>query len=258
MISNQQYGPWALIAGGSEGLGASFAVKLAEAGINLILVARRPEPLDKLSHELLSHHKVEVRTLAIDFNRPDMLERIGEVTDDIEVGLLIFNAGDTNNIVGNLIERELKDVLASVRVTVLGQTMLAHYFGSKMAERGRGGIILVGSISGAAGTPGMATYCGSKAYSQIFAESLWSELRPKGVNVLSLVLGFTDTPARSGNGVTYNPRMPLLNTDEVAVQALDNLSNGGPVYVPAPYDKVFQSMCSAPRRQLAESMIGSH
>lgn len=256
MINNQHYGPWALIAGGSEGLGASFAHNLADAGINLILVARRQEPLEKLSDELRSKHKIQVRTLAIDLNQSDMLERISEVTNDVEVGLLIFNAGDTNNIVGNFIERNLADVLASVRVTVIGQTILTHHFGSKMAERGRGGIILVGSISGSAGMPGMASYCGSKAYSQIFSESLWGELKPCGVDVLSLILGFTDTPARSGNGVTYNPRMPLLNTDEVAVQALDNLSSGGPVYVPPPYDKVFQSMCSTPRRQLAESMKG--
>jgi short-subunit dehydrogenase len=215
--------------------------------------------LEKLGHEVRARSKVQVRTLCLDLKQSDMLERIREVTDDIEVGLLIFNAGDTANMMGPFLDRTLDEVLAAVRVTVTGQTMLAHHFGARMTPRGRGGIILVGSLSGNAGMPNVATYCASKAFSQILAEALWCELKPRGVDVLSLVLGFTDTPARTRSGVppTETPGMPVLSADDVAQQALDNLADGGPVHVPPAYAQMFQYLCSTPRRQLSERMTGA-
>ncbi len=155
---------------------------------------------------------------------------------------------------GSFLDRALEDVLASVRVTAIGQTTLAHHFGSRMAARGRGGIILVGSLSGNAGMPYQATYGASKAYSQIFAEALWCELKPRGIDVLSLVLGQTDTPARTRNGIPDAPGMPVFTADEVAQQALDNLADGGPVYVAPPMAQMFQYLCSTPRRQIAEQI----
>jgi short-subunit dehydrogenase len=259
MITAKQYGPWAVIAGGSEGVAASFAHKLADIGINLVLVARRAEPLGKLSHEVRAKSKVDVRTLSLDLKRPDMLERIREVTDDIEVGLLIFNAGETDGIMGSFLDRPLDEVLAAVRVTTIGQTTLAHHFGARMSARGHGGIILVGSLSGNAGMPKVATYCASKAFSQILAEALWCELKPLGIDVLSLVLGLTDTPARPRSGVPLAeiPGMPVLTADDVAQQALNHLAEGGPVHVPPSYAQMFQYLCSTPRRQLVERMSGA-
>jgi short-subunit dehydrogenase len=251
MITAKQYGPWALIAGGSEGVGASFARKLAAVGIHLLLVARRSEPLEKLAQELAASG-VEVRTLSLDLKRSDVLERIRELTDGIEIGLLIFNASNLESMIGSFLDRAPEDSLAVVQVTTISQTILAHHFGSRMIARGRGGIILVGSTAGAAGMPNHATYCASKAYSQIFAEALWCELKPRGVDVLSLVLGITDTPARARAGVPDAPGLPVLTGDDVAQEALDNLAEGGPVYVPPSYAEMFQSMCSTPRRRLAE------
>jgi len=258
MITAKRYGPWALIAGGSEGVAASFAHKLADVGMNLVLVARRPAPMEKLAQEVRASG-VDVRTLCLDLKRADMLEHIRDVTDDIEVGLLIFNAGDTDSIMGFFLDRDLEDVLAAVRVTAIGQTTLAHHFGSRMAARGCGGIILVGSLSGNAGGPKFATYCAAKAFSQILAEALWCEFKPRGIDVLSLVLGLTDTPARRLSGVSLAeiPGMPVLTADEVAQQALDNLADGGPVHVPPAYARIFQYLCSTPRRQIAERASGA-
>jgi short-subunit dehydrogenase len=214
MITLKQYGPWALIAGGSEGVAVSFAHKLAGIGMNLVLVARRSESLVKLGQEVRARSGVQVRTLSLDLKRSDMLAHIREVTDDIEVGLLIFNAGDTVGMLGPFLDRTLEDVLAAARITAIGQTTLSHHFGSRMAARGRGGIILVASLSGNAGAPNLATYCAAKAYSQIFAEALWAEFKPRGIDVLSLVLGFTDTPARTRSGISL--------ADSVRVTAKDD------------------------------------
>lgn len=247
-----RYGPWALIAGGSEGVAASFAHKLARQGINLVLVARRPEPLQRLASDIRAVSQAQIRTLSLDLTRPDALQRIREVTDDIEVGMLVFNAGHTEDVVGSFLERPLEKALGPIQVMALCLTSLTHHFGARMASRGRGGIILVGSISGAAGAPKMATYCGAKAYLQIFAEALWCELKPSGIDVLALVLGLTDTPAKSRNGVPEIPGIPLHIPDDVAQQALDNLQDGGPVHVPPSMAKTFEYLNSTPRRQLAE------
>jgi uncharacterized protein len=256
MITAKQYGAWAFIAGGSEGVGAAFAHKLASVGINLVLAARRSEPLEKLGQEVRVKSGVEVRTLCLDLKRSDMLDRIREVTDDIEVGLLIFNAGEIDSVMGPFLDRALEDVIAAVQVTAIGQTTLAHHFGARMAARGRGGIILVGSLSGNAGLPNQATYSAAKAYSQIFAEALWCELKPRGIDVLSLLLGVTDTPART-RWLPAVPGLPASSADDVAQQALDNLANGGPVHVPPPFAQVFQYLCSTDRRQIAEVMSAS-
>jgi short-subunit dehydrogenase len=256
MITAKQYGAWAFIAGGSEGVGAAFAHKLAGVGINLVLAARRSEPLEKLSQEVRVKSGVEVRTLSLDLKRFDMLDRIREVTDDIEVGLLIFNAGEMDSVMGPFLDRTLEDVIAAVQVTAIGQTTLAHHFGARMAARGRGGIILVGSLSGNAGLPNQTTYSAAKAYSQIFAEALWCELKPRGIDVLSLLLGVTDTPART-RWLPAVPELPASSADDVAQQALDNLANGGPVHVPPPFAQLFQYLCSTDRRQIAEVMSAS-
>lgn len=257
MVTAEKYGPWALIAGGSEGVAAAFAHKLASLGVNLVLVARRPEPLDRLAQEVRDERGVEVRTLSLDLRRADVLERIRGITDDLDVGLLIFNAGDTDSAVGGFLDRPMEDVLGAVQVMTVSQTVLAHHFGARMAARGRGGLILVGSMSGAAGMPRMATYCAAKAYTQIFAEALWCELRPRGVDVLALVLGITETPARARNGVGDLPGVPIQAADEVAQEALDNLADGGPVHVPPAVAPLFHYLCSTPRRELAERLGGA-
>ena len=100
----------------------------------------------------------------------------------------------------------------------------------------------------------MATYCAAKAYLQIFAEALWSELKPRGIDVLALVLGVTDTPAKARNGVPDVPGLPVHAPDDVAQQALDNLADGGPIFVPPSMAKMFEYLNSTPRRQLAEQL----
>jgi short-subunit dehydrogenase len=253
MVDARRYGPWALIAGGSEGMAVHFAHSLAAAGINVVLVARKPEPLEALAREVREAYPVQVRTLSLDLTAPDMLERIRAVTDDVEVGLLIYNAGDAGGV-KPFLEHTLDTAMKAIQLNVLGTTKLAHHFGSKMAARGRGGIMLLGSMAGNAGTPRLATYCGAKAYEQLFAEALWGELKPLGVDVLIQVLGATDTPARTRAGTQDIEGFPVQTAEEVARQALDELADGGPVIMPPPLKDMFYQLSGMPRRQAAEMM----
>lgn len=185
-----KYGPWALIAGGSEGIGEMFARELAAAGINLVLVARRAEPLEALAATL----PVETRIVTVDLTSEGMLDAIRDQTDDLEIGLLIYNAG-VDNRATDMLDRSMRSLRWSIDLTVIGQTLLVHHFGGKMRERGRGGIILVGSLLAYAGGGGMSVYAAAKAYSHTLAKGLWHELKPHGVDVLGLVVSATKTPA---------------------------------------------------------------
>jgi short-subunit dehydrogenase len=216
-----RYGPWALVIGGSEGIGASFACKLADEGFNIVIVARKPEPLDEVATEVRAMG-IEVRTVSADLSKPDALARVREVTDDIEIGFLIYNAG-ANKVRGNFIELDPDVYRAVIAITVVGQAEFVRHYGGLMQARGHGGIILAGSSSNFLGAASLATYTGAKAFSRIFSEALWAECQPMGIDVLHSVINFTDTPAmhRSGWDTTG-----AQTSDEVAQEALDNIGNG--------------------------------
>jgi short-subunit dehydrogenase len=217
----KHYGPWALIIGGSEGVGASFARKLAAAGLNLVLVARKQPPLAELAEELTASG-VQVRIASVDLSKPDALDQVRRVTDDIEIGFLIYNAG-ANHTRGNVFELDPEIYRSVIAITVSGQVEFAHHYGARMQSRGRGGIILSGSLSSFIGSPTLATYTAAKSFSRIFSESLWAECKPMGIDVLHMVIGFTDTPAMRRLGLdTAAAQSP----DEAAQLALDNLQKG--------------------------------
>lgn len=248
MIDAAKYGPWAVIPGGSEGIGPSLAEELAKVGINSVLIARKPEPLEAAATDIRARYGVEVRTLALDLTAPDMLDRVRAVTDDIEVGLLAYNAGASLRT-GPFIDWALDDVLQVIRLNVIGQTVLSHHFGRLMAKRGHGGIVLMGSLAGVAGSPSVITYSGAKAYSQIFSEGLWWELKQHGVDVLHVVVGSTKTPAMARLGINYGER-----GDEPSVVtqvALENLGDG-PVAVVPSMREGFDQLCTPERRAVTE------
>jgi short-subunit dehydrogenase len=250
MITAERYGPWAVIAGGSEGVGPCFARRLASAGINLVLLARKPEPLEEVSRQLQRESHVRVRTLQVDLTLPDMLDRVRAATDDLDVGLLIYNAGAARGP-QLLIDQTADEALMVVRLNAIGQTLLAQHFARAMVKRGRGGILLVSSLASMAGCYSLATYSAAKAYTQTFGEGLWAELQPRGVDVLVLALGRTRTPALARTEIHEGG--PAADPDDMAEQGLANLTNG-PVYVPPHLAQSLQYMTAMPRRQATEAM----
>lgn len=223
------YGPWAVIAGGSEGVGAEFARILADAGINLVLIARKSEPLKTTATEC-RELGVEVRTLALDLVEPSAVARIADATADLEVGLLIYNAG-ANTCSEQFLDGDLADFQRVIDLNIGAQMALVQHFGRPMRDRRRGGILLVGSMSGYLGSVRHSVYGGVKAFGRIFAESLWLELREFDVHVLELVLGVTRTPAMERVGLNFDvPGLRVAEPADVAREGLEQLPNG-PVYV---------------------------
>ncbi|MFN4135088.1 MAG: SDR family NAD(P)-dependent oxidoreductase [Novosphingobium meiothermophilum] len=252
MTLAERYGPWALIAGGSEGVGAAFAGRLAAQGINLVLVARNPQTLAATAHTLRAAHGVEVRVLALDLTDEDMQARIAAATEGLEIGLLIYNAGAAGGPVA-LVDQPTARALATIRLNVIGQTLLAQHFARAMIARGRGAIVLVGSLGAIAGCRNLAVYSGVKSYTQTFAEALWAELQPHGVEVAALMIGRTRTPALERIDLDANPDMPAAEPEDVADFALANLANG-PVLVPPEHEAGFAALRAMPRRKAVEIM----
>lgn len=219
----ERYGPWAVVAGASEGIGASFSRKLAAKGMNLVLVARRSEPLQALAAELRTKHPVHIEMLPLDLGRADAVSQMRAVTDGLDVGLLIYNAAYSP--IGTFLGIEVEEHIKAVDVNVLAPLRMAHHFGRRFVQRGRGGIIVMSSMSGLQGTAMVANYAATKAYDAILAEGLWYELRGQGVDVLACLAGATLTP----NYRSSTDRIPSrglarpMQPDEVTEQALADL-----------------------------------
>ena len=164
--------------GASEGLGAAFADDLAARGMNLVLIARRGDLLDDVAQGFRQRHGGEVRRLVPDLADAGLAGAFAEATNDIEVGVLVYNAAFIP--MGPFAELDAAAVERVVRVNALGPATLVHALLPSMRKRGRGGIVPVSSLAGLQGTPGFATYAATKAFNTILAEGLWAELRASG------------------------------------------------------------------------------
>jgi short-subunit dehydrogenase len=222
------YGPWALIAGASGGIGAEFARQLAAAGLNVILVARRAEALEELAQSLRKAHGVHVRTASIDLAAPDLLERIRAAAEGVEIGLLVYNAAYTR--IGPFLEQSLEDKLRILDVNCRGPVVLAHELGGAMARRKRGGIILLSSIAGFQGAPMLAMYGATKSFDRILAEGLWEELRAEGIDVIACCAGATRTPTYEASKPLSDPAM-IMETEPVVRETLAALGKT-PSFIP--------------------------
>jgi len=218
-----------VIAGGSEGVGAAFALQLAESGINLVLLARKPDALESTARQCRSHG-VDVLTLAVDLVDRTAVEKVVAVTNNLEVGLLIYNAG-ANTCSADFLDAELTEFQSVIDLNITTMMALVQHYGRAMRSRRRGGIMLVGSLAGYLGSARHTVYGGVKAYGRIFAEGLWLELREHNVDVLELVLGVTRTPAMQRLGLNFDmPGLRVADPVDVAREGLVHLGNG-PVYV---------------------------
>ncbi len=215
-----RYGPWALVAGASEGLGAEFARQLAAAGLHVVPVARRQALLEELARELETEHAVEVRPISIDLADPDAALALRERTQDLELGLVVYNA--TLSPIGPFLEQDLDEMLRVLDVNCRTPLVVAHEFGRTMAARGRGGLLFMSSMSAFQGSPLVATYAATKAFDLVLAEGLWDELRGRGIDVLAFCAGATRTPnyEASQPGKASRLAPAVMEPSAVAAEAL--------------------------------------
>jgi short-subunit dehydrogenase len=224
----ERYGPWGVIAGGSDGIGAAFARAVAARGLKLALIARREATLAELRDELLAAHDgLDVRTISQDLADPDAVDRIRQATADLEVGLLVYNVGAESRY-AEFLDHEWTFLQGRLQRNFVTKTGLVHHFGRAMCRRGRGGMILMGSIAGASGSPGFALYGASKAFTHNLSEALWFEFAQHNVDLLCPIAGPTNTPTMVDS---YGPvGDDAADPASIAEGALEHIAKG-PIWV---------------------------
>jgi len=232
-----RYGPWALIIGGSEGLGAEFARQIAAHGLDLVLVARRPEVLQALSSKLRAELSVEVVSISLDMAEPGSVDSLCARVAGLDVGLLVCSAASSP--LGDFLDVPSADHQRLVDLNCKAPARLTWELGRRMKLRGTGGIILVSSMAGFQGTGFVAHYAASKAYLRVLAEGLWNEWHRHGVDVLACCPGLVRTPTLF-DGHPVRPAWlasPLMDCAPVVRQALAALGMR-PVVVPGVVNRV--------------------
>jgi short-subunit dehydrogenase len=249
----ERFGPWALVTGASSGIGDQFARQLGAAGLNLIVVARRTEQLDQLAQTIHERHGVAVESVGLDLRREDFLDHLLAVCADKDVGLIVSNAGIGAK--GPFHEEQIDTLTTILAVNCRASMLLAHAFVPKLMNRGRGGFLITSSIEGFVGFPYSAAYAATKAFTLSFGEGLWGELRERGIDVLVLAPGATDTEILPKSGMNPEDMVGLMAPEEVARLALQRLRRG-PVCVTGIFNRLFVGFLSLLPRKLAVMLAG--
>jgi short-subunit dehydrogenase len=225
-----RYGPWAVVTGASSGIGDAFARQLASARLDLVLVARRRDRLERLRDELCAAHGIEVRVVELDLAREVAAAELATAIADLDVGLFVSNAGF--GLKGAFLEIPLEEQLRMLTLNCRFPLEILHRVVPRLRARGRGGIIVVGSTAAFQGIPGSATYSATKAFDLLLAEAVAEEVRADGVDVLALLPGPTDTEGPRRTGVDpYKAPVAPMQPDAVARAGLRALGRR-PVVIP--------------------------
>jgi short-subunit dehydrogenase len=223
----RKYGPWAVVVGGSEGIGSAFANELAHRGIHPLLIARTQSTLDEAAEQIRSANPdVQVRTAAVDLSVPEGAEQVIAATEGLEVGTLVYNVGSEPEY-GDFIDHDWDMLAGRLQRNFVSKARLVHHFATLMAPRGRGALVLMGSVSGFGGSPGFALYAASKAFSHTLGEGLWFEMAKRGIDVLTPVVGQTNTPTMVK---AYGRVEGAAEPADIAREALDRITDG-PIWV---------------------------
>jgi uncharacterized protein len=246
-----RFGPWAVVAGGSDGIGAAFAEELARRGLHLVLIARSETKLAQTVARVRAvDARCEVRVLRQDLTDPELGTQIAQATSDLDVGLFVYNAGSGRDM-GAFLDHPVENWTRQVQLACTGPLLLSHHFGQRLRARGRGGLVLMSSLASLTGSAYIATYAAAKAFDTRLAEGLWHELAPAGIDVLGCLAGATDTETfREDTGGLPNAMAPI----DVATGTLDFLGKG-PLYVPGDMNrKGAKAIWPVPRIPLINTM----
>jgi short-subunit dehydrogenase len=218
-----KYGRTALIAGATEGIGEAYARYLAAAGMDLILVARRPAPLQALTAKLSEEYNVNATSLQLDLSEAGATGKIREALDGIEVSMMVYNAALSG--IGPFIENSEEYLQRACQVNMVTPLELAHHFGRKMIERRKGAVILMASLAGMQGSGYLSVYAATKAFNRVLAESLWYEWKENNVDIIACIAGATATPGYISSEPGYRnylaPR--VLAPDEIPAECFMKL-----------------------------------
>src|SRR3989454_2903331 len=177
-------------------------------------------------------------------SREDFIGQLARATADLDIGLVVSNAGTGNPGEFLKLDRQLHQ--ATLRISTMAHLDITHHFGAKLAKRHRGGIILAGAMGAEAGVPYMADDGAAKAYVHSLGEALHYEFKPLGVCVTVLAAGFTDTAVLGKFGL--DPKtMPLkpMSVEQCVSEALSGLRKNRSKVVPGRLNRIMNALVPA-------------
>jgi short-subunit dehydrogenase len=258
MSIRQKYGSLALVAGASEGIGAAFSGYLAAAGMDLVLVARRKEPLDQLATLLMNQYGIQVTCISCDLSDPDAAFAILEALKGKEINMLVYNAA--MSYIGPFEQNSMEHQTRIAFANMITPMNMLRIFGEPMLHKGKGAVILMASLAGFQGSGFLATYAASKAFTRILAESLWYEWKNRGVDVIACCAGATSTP----NFINTKPQKtsffaPRVESPEEVVQACMTRLGRKPSFISGRGNRIASFiMQKILPREMAINLMGSN
>jgi hypothetical protein len=240
-LSKHQFGPWALVTGGSSGIGEEFARQIAASGINVVLVARRAAFLQSVGNGLTRDFGVAFRTIVADLSQDGFMEELVSRTADLDIGLVVSNAGVGSP--GRFLDEDRNKMTALLKLSTLAHLDIAHYFGRRLAQRKRGGLLFVGAMGAERGVPYMADDAAAKAFVQSFSQALHVEFKPLRVNVTVLTPGPTQTAAIAQLGL--NPQeMPMkpMSVEHCVREGLKALKANRSLMIPGRMNRIMNAV----------------
>jgi uncharacterized protein len=223
MNLKEKYGNTAMIAGASEGIGAAYATRLAEEGMDLVLIARRIQPLEKLSDRLRNKYGINIKCISCDLSALNAIQLVEDALNGMEISLLVYNAA--LSYIGPFLKNSAEDQNRAAQLNMITPLNLVRAYGERMSDRGKGAVVLMTSLAGFQGSGYLAVYAATKAFNRILAESLWYEWKKSGVDIIACCAGATATPGykNSNPEKTWFLTPRVLDPEEVADECLRKL-----------------------------------
>ncbi|MEM9032881.1 MAG: SDR family NAD(P)-dependent oxidoreductase [Pseudomonadota bacterium] len=231
-IIAKDFGPWVIVTGASSGIGREFCAQLAELGLDVVLVARSEAKLTEIADEIRSRRQIQTRVLALDLSEPDFLPTLLDGTADLDIGLVVSNAGADH--MGALLTIPLDDLRTVLRLNTVSHLDIAHGFGSRFLEKRKSaGLLFVSSTASLQTTPLLANYAGAKAYIFNLGGALHYELKGTGITSSVLVPGPTRTPGLTDRtDVDFGKvPMPPMEVSAVVNEGLMGLARNKPIII---------------------------
>ena len=214
----QRYGEWALITGASAGIGAEFARALAREGMSCVITARREDRLQSLATEIETSHGVATRVVTADLSHIDGADRLADAIADLEIGFLVNNAG--YGYAGRFERQDAERLRSMVVLNCVAPVVITNRLLPGMRKRGRGAVVITGSVAGHQPVPFNGVYSATKAFDLFFGEALWGEMRGSGIDVVVLEPGPTETEFQAVAGETSHRGESPAKVVAVALDAL--------------------------------------
>jgi uncharacterized protein len=241
MTLKQKYGQLALVAGASEGIGAAYSTYLAAEGMDLILIARRREPLEELAASLTEKYHIHAECICCDLSDIGAAQQLKDILKERVIDLVVYNAAlpYIGPFEKNSVEHHTKMAITNMVTPMI----MMQLFGESMLQRGRGALILMASLAGSQGSGFLSVYGATKAFNKVLGEGLWYEWKERGVDVIACCAGSTATPNFIGSNPEKNsffaPR--VQNPEEVVAECFKQLGKK-PSFIPGRGNKVASFM----------------